>query len=62
MYLIRLKPNHNESLLSYLSRTAEANEFSLIDVIKDVKSKKYTLRIDRLYLIDHHPHVKQELG
>ncbi|WP_161490658.1 hypothetical protein [Paenibacillus sp. 276b] len=45
-----------------MSRTAEANEFSLIDVIKDVKSKKYTLRIDRLYLIDHHPHVKQELG
>lgn len=61
MYLIRLKPNHNESLLSYLSRTAEANEFSLTDVIKDVKRKKYILRIDRLYLIDLYPHVTLDL-
>lgn len=57
MYLIRLKPNHNESLLSYLSRTAKANEVSLIDLVKDVKNTRYTLRTDRFYLIDLYPHV-----
>ncbi|SCY54286.1 TniQ protein [Paenibacillus polysaccharolyticus] len=57
MYLIRLKPNHNESLLSYLSRTAKANEVSLIDLAMDVKNTRYTLRTDRFYLIDLYPHV-----
>ncbi|WP_369680204.1 TniQ family protein [Paenibacillus sp. 7523-1] len=55
MYLIRLSPYPNESLLSYLNRTAAANKTSLIELLKEVKNKDYNLRTDRIYLVDIYP-------
>lgn len=55
MYLIRLKPYSEESLSSFLSRLAHANGVSLIQLLKDASSPDYTLRTDRIYLIDQYP-------
>ncbi|QZN77680.1 TniQ family protein [Paenibacillus sp. DR312] len=62
MYLIRLRPYQSESLLSYLNRTASVNKVSLIDLLKDVKNKNYTLRTDRIDLVDLYPNVVLDLN
>ncbi|WP_181150826.1 TniQ family protein [Paenibacillus sp. PCH8] len=62
MYLIRLRPYQSESLLSYLNRTASVNKVCLIDLLKDVKNKNYTLRTDRIDLVDLYPNVVLDLN
>lgn len=55
MYLIRLEPYSDESLLSFLNRISFANRISLKQLLKDVSSPNYTLRVDRINLIDLYP-------